>query len=83
MTTSDATKVDQSGAGAGGDIIVAPGKTIAKSYTRIAENVKNLLRRDLARQDTFEKAEQIDFSFEKDRISVNGESFFLQVRWFI
>ncbi len=63
-----------------GDYILAceaaQDKQLRKSYTAIAEDVKWLLKRDLARQDTFEKAERIDFSFERDRVSVNGESFF-------
>jgi len=54
----------------------AQDKQLRKAYTKIADNVRGLLKRDLARQDTFERAERIDFSFEKDKVSVNGENFF-------
>lgn len=49
---------------------------LKKAYTRIADGVVALLKQDLARQDTFERAENVSFSFDRDRISVNGESFF-------
>ncbi len=51
-------------------------RQLRTAYTRIADNVRTLLHADLARQDTFQKAESISFNFEEDRISVNGESFF-------
>ncbi len=51
-------------------------KKLRQAYTEIAENVKVLLKKDLARQDTFSRAELIDFSFDGDKISVNGERFF-------
>lgn len=49
---------------------------LARAYTLIASNTARLLREDLLRQDTFSKAESIEFSFGDDRLSVNGESFF-------
>lgn len=54
----------------------ASDRKVRSAYTAISENVKWLLKRDLARQDTFEKADRIAFSFEGDWISVNEESFF-------
>lgn len=55
---------------------IAQKNRLSKSYTAIADNVRKLLKIDLARQDTFDNAESIEFSFADDRISVNGESFF-------
>lgn len=49
---------------------------LSRAYTLIAGNVIDFLKKDLARQDTFGKAESIAFSFYDDRLSVNGESFF-------
>ncbi len=49
---------------------------LQKAYTAIADNMRALLKRDLSRQDTFEKADRIEFSFGDDRLSVNGERFF-------
>ncbi|WP_182422198.1 ATP-binding protein [Aureimonas sp. ME7] len=49
---------------------------LVRAYTLIANNTARLLREDLLRQDTFSKAESIEFSFGDDRLSVNGESFF-------
>ncbi len=49
---------------------------LSKAYTSISDNVAELLRADLLRQDTFAKADSIAFSFGDDRLSVGGESFF-------
>lgn len=49
---------------------------LSKAYTRISDNTAEFLRSDLLRQDTFSKADNIQFSFEDDRLAVNGESFF-------
>ena len=49
---------------------------LSKAYTRISDNTVEFLRHDLLRQDTFSKADNIQFSFEDDRLAVNGESFF-------
>lgn len=49
---------------------------LTKAYTRISDNVVGLLKRDLDRQDIFQKAESVSFSFGDDRLAVNGESFF-------
>ncbi|RCK45507.1 AAA family ATPase [Thalassospira profundimaris] len=51
-------------------------RKVQSAYKAISENVKWLLKRDLARQDTFERANRIEFSFEGDWLSVNGESYF-------
>ncbi|MDA9918523.1 AAA family ATPase [Erythrobacter sp.] len=49
---------------------------LVKAYTRISDNAVTLLKQDLDRQDIFQKAQNISFSFGDDRLSVNGESFF-------
>lgn len=49
---------------------------LEKAYAAIADNMRTLLQLDLSRQDTFQRANQIEFSFGDDRISVNGERFF-------
>ncbi len=49
---------------------------LSKAYTEIAEIVRKLLRSDLRRQDSFENAENIQFSFDTNRISVDEESYF-------
>ncbi len=49
---------------------------LSKAYTRISDNTAEFLRNDLLRQDIFSKADNIQFSFEDDRLAVNGESFF-------
>jgi hypothetical protein len=47
-----------------------------KAYLLIAEEVKHLLHSDLRRQDSFENAKSLSFSFENNRIKVDGESYF-------
>ena len=49
---------------------------LVKAYSLISKNTAEFLRKDLLRQDTFSKANDIQFSFEDDRLAVNGESFF-------
>ncbi|WP_390477180.1 AAA family ATPase [Altererythrobacter sp. MTPC7] len=49
---------------------------LSKAYSRISDNTVKLLRRDLDRQDLFQKADSVAFSFGDDRLAVNGESFF-------
>ncbi|MHA3792584.1 ATP-binding protein [Sphingomonas sp. YL-JM2C] len=49
---------------------------LRRAYTRISANTSEFLRADLLRQDTFAKANSVEFSFGDDRLSVNGESFF-------
>nr|WIE92216.1 AAA family ATPase [Mesorhizobium sp. WSM4875] len=46
------------------------------AYTRIAEEVKELLRNDLRRQDIFEAPSEISFTFGGNKISVDGENYF-------
>ena len=47
-----------------------------RAYLLISEEVKHLLHNDLRRQDSFENAKGISFSFEKNRLTVDGESYF-------
>lgn len=47
-----------------------------RAYMLISEEVKHLLHNDLRRQDSFENAKGLSFSFEKNRITVDGESYF-------
>ena len=49
---------------------------LLKSYTEIADEVRAFLRADLPRQAEFQKAEAIQFSFETNKISVDGHSYF-------
>lgn len=49
---------------------------LSRAYTSISARTAEFLRKDLLRQDTFSKAQSIEFSFGSDRLSVNGESFF-------
>lgn len=49
---------------------------ISRVYTKISDNTCDLLRLDLERQNTFQKAENVVFSFGDNRLSVNGESYF-------
>lgn len=46
------------------------------AYTEIADRTRDFLQNDLPRQDAFQSARQINFSFGSDKISVNGESYF-------
>ncbi|WP_072071728.1 ATP-binding protein [Rhodovulum sulfidophilum] len=49
---------------------------ISKARRYIELEVLEFLRNDLERQSTFKNADTVDFDFDGDRISVNGESFF-------
>jgi DNA repair exonuclease SbcCD ATPase subunit len=46
------------------------------AYNLISAEVLYLLRRDLRRQDSFENPERVDFSFEQNKISVDGQTYF-------
>jgi hypothetical protein len=46
------------------------------AYTEIADRTREFLLNDLPRQEAFQNARSIDFSFGSDKISVNGESYF-------
>jgi len=48
----------------------------SNSRGKIEDQVLDFLKRDLERQSTFVSANRIDFEFDGDRLSVNGESFF-------
>jgi hypothetical protein len=49
---------------------------LSRAYTEISDQVRILLRNDLRRQDSFERAESIQFDFAANRISVDGHTYF-------
>lgn len=49
---------------------------LAKAYSAVATETVYFLRRDLPRQDTFQNAETVTFSFAKDDIKVDAQSYF-------
>lgn len=42
----------------------------------VSDQIKVLLRNDLRRQDSFENAQNIEFSFADNKITVDGQSYF-------
>jgi len=56
--------------------VAAQAQRLARAYTLIADRVRELLHRDLRRQDTFEDAESIEFDFGANRLTVDGQSYF-------
>lgn len=50
-------------------------KRIQHAYTMIASEVRTLLRNDLRRQDSFEKADKIAFEFADNKISVDDHPY--------
>jgi hypothetical protein len=50
-------------------------KRIQRAHTLIADEVRTLLRNDLRRQDSFEKADKIEFDFSDNKISVDGHPY--------
>src|SRR5260370_21379662 len=49
---------------------------LRKAYNLISMEILYLLRNDLRRQDSFENPERVDFSFEQNKISVDGQTYF-------
>lgn len=49
---------------------------LSRAYTAIADRTRDFLQKDLPRQEAFQSAQSISFSFTADKISVNGESYF-------
>ncbi|MEQ1521463.1 MAG: AAA family ATPase [Aestuariivirga sp.] len=49
---------------------------LMKAYTAVAEETIFFLHRDLPRQDSFQRAKTMAFSFAKDNFSVDGSSYF-------
>jgi hypothetical protein len=49
---------------------------LSKGYRQVAEETVWFLKHDLPRQDSFRNPRVVNFSFEKDRISIDGESYF-------
>jgi hypothetical protein len=50
-------------------------RRITKAKSLIADEVRTLLRNDLPREDTFERADRIDFDFAENRIVVDGHPY--------
>lgn len=46
------------------------------AYTEVADETVFFLHRDLPRQDSFQNASSVKFSFGRDQISVDGQSYF-------
>jgi DNA repair exonuclease SbcCD ATPase subunit len=51
-------------------------KRLERAYTIISDEIRTLLHNDLRRQDSFETADNIQFDFAANRISVDGHSYF-------
>ena len=49
---------------------------LAKAYTAVADETVHFLHNDLPRQDSFQSAETVEFSFAEDKIAVDGERYF-------
>lgn len=49
---------------------------LTQAYTAIADEVRTLLHHDLRRQDSFETARSVNFTFADNRITVDGQSYF-------
>jgi hypothetical protein len=49
---------------------------LAWAYTAVAEEIADLLRHDLRRQDAFEDPKRVEFDFGTNRITVDGQSYF-------
>lgn len=47
-----------------------------KAYNRVADNLKDLLHKDLDRQDEFKNADNIDIDFAANKISIDGHAQF-------
>lgn len=51
-------------------------RQLSKAKTEISEEIKTLLRNDLRRQDSFENPQTIQFGFESNSITVDGQRYF-------
>lgn len=49
---------------------------LRRAYTSVSDEVRDLLKHDLRRQDSFESAERVDFDFGQNSISVDGHTYF-------
>lgn len=49
---------------------------LTSAYHDVSQNAVSLLQNDLVRQESFQHAQDVQFSFEGDRLSVDRESFF-------
>lgn len=51
-------------------------RRLAQAKSAIEDCALDFLKRDLARQSTFERADRVAFEFDADRLAVNDESYF-------
>jgi hypothetical protein len=51
-------------------------RRLSQARTLIAEEIKNLLKNDLRRQDSFENPQTVDVDFGANKITVDGHSYF-------
>jgi hypothetical protein len=51
-------------------------RQLARAKTLIADEVRDLLRHDLRRQDSFENPQRIQFDFASNTITVDGHTYF-------
>lgn len=49
---------------------------LRRAYSEIEARVKDMLRGDLKRQDSFENPESVSFSFKDNRVTVDGQKYF-------
>jgi len=57
-------------------LVAAESDRLSKGVSAVSREILGFLHGDLPRQDTFEDAKSVHFSFEKDSISVNGVEYF-------
>ena len=58
------------------DLKASQEKSFSQAYTKVADEIRSLLRADLRRQDTFERAEAVEFTFTDNKIIVDGQTYF-------
>jgi hypothetical protein len=49
---------------------------LSRAYTLIADEIRELLHKDLRRQDSFEGAQNVEFDFGANRITIDGQVYF-------
>ena len=58
------------------DLKASHEKSLSQAYTKVADEIRSLLRADLRRQDAFERAEAVEFTFADNKIIVDGQTYF-------
>ncbi|MDD3181319.1 MAG: AAA family ATPase [Alphaproteobacteria bacterium] len=51
-------------------------KRLSRAYTLVSDEIRDLLHKDLRRQDSFEHAQNIQFDFAANNITVDGQPYF-------